>query len=143
MPAGVDGIVIDSSLAAAWCFGDEATPQANTLLRSLKDMRGLVPALWHFEVTNLLVQAERRKRIGSEDATALLAFFDSLPIETDSETPGSRRRDVWILARRHRLTSYDATYLELAIRAGMPLATCDKAMADAATECGIPVLPKR
>jgi predicted nucleic acid-binding protein len=142
MPVGADGIVIDSSLAAAWCFGDEATPQANALLRHLKDKRGLVPALWHFEMTNMLVQAERRKRIGSDDATALLTFFDSLPIDTDSEAPASRRRDVWILARRHKLTSYDAAYLELAIRTGMPLATCDEALAAAAIECGVSVLPK-
>jgi predicted nucleic acid-binding protein len=93
-------------------------------------------------MTNMLVQAERRKRIGSDDATALLTFFDSLPIDTDSEAPASRRRDVWILARRHKLTSYDAAYLELAIRTGMPLATCDEALAAAAIECGVSVLPK-
>lgn len=142
MPVGADGIVIDSSLAAAWCFGDEATPQTDALLHSLENKRGLVPALWHFELTNMLVQAERRKRIASVDATALLGFLDSLPIETDSETPASRRRDVWTLARRHGLTSYDAAYLELAIRAGLPLATRDQALARAATECGVSVLPK-
>jgi predicted nucleic acid-binding protein len=79
---------------------------------------------------NMLVQAERRKRIGSDDATALLLFFDSLPIDTDTGTPASRRRDVWMLARRHKLTSYDAAYLELAIRAGMPLGTRDQALAE-------------
>jgi len=142
MPVGADGIVIDSSLTAAWCFGDEATSQTDALLRSLEDTRGLVPALWHFELTNMLVQAERRKRIGSDDATALLGFLDSLPIETDSEAPASRRRDVWVLARRHKLTSYDAAYLELAIRAGLPLATRDQDLARAAVECGISVLPK-
>ncbi len=142
MPVGADGVVIDSSIAAAWCFGDEATPQTQAMLRSLEDVRGLVPALWHFELTNMLIQAERRKRIGADDATALLGFLDSLPIETDSETPALRRRDVWILARRHKLTSYDAAYLELAIRAGLPLATHDQALARAAMECGVAVLPK-
>jgi predicted nucleic acid-binding protein len=142
MPAGADGIVIDSSLAAAWCFSDEATPQTDALLRSLQDTRGLVPSLWHFELTNMLIQAERRKRIGSDDATALLVFFDSLPIETDTEAPAARRRDVWVLARRHKLTSYDAAYLELAIRTAMPLATRDEALAGAAMECGVSVLPK-
>lgn len=142
MPVGADGIVIDSSLAAAWCFGDEATPQTDAILHALEEARGLVPTLWHFELTNLLVQAERRKRIGSDDATALLGFLDSLPIETDPEAPASRRRDVWVLARRHKLTSYDAAYLELAIRAGLPLATRDQDLARAATECGVSVLPK-
>jgi predicted nucleic acid-binding protein len=142
MPVGADGIVIDSSLVAAWCFGDEATPQTDALLRSLEDSRGLVPALWHFELTNMLVQAERRKRIGPTDATALLGFIESLPIDTDAEAPALRRRDVWVLARRHKLTSYDSAYLELAIRAGLPLATRDRALADAAMECGVSVLPK-
>jgi predicted nucleic acid-binding protein len=142
MPGGADGIIIDCSMATAWCFGDEATPETDVLLHSLRSTRGVVPTLWHFELTNMLVQAERRKRIGSDDATALLAFFESLPIETDPEAPASRRRDIWILARRHKLTSYDAAYLDLAIRAGMPLATRDEALADAAIECGIRVLPR-
>lgn len=142
MPAAADGIIIDSSLVAAWCFGDEATPETDALLSALEASRGLVPALWHFELTNMLVQAERRKRIGSADAAALLGFLDSLPIDTDAEAPASRRRDVWILARRHKLTSYDAAYLELAIRTGLSLATRDQALADAAIECGVSVLPK-
>jgi predicted nucleic acid-binding protein len=142
MPVGAEGIVVDSSLAAAWCFADEASPETDAVLRSIEDTRGLVPALWHFELTNMLVQAERRKRIGSADATALLGFLDSLPIETDSEAPALRRRDVWVLARRHKLTSYDAAYLELAIRAGLPLATRDQDLAGAAKECGVVVLPK-
>lgn len=142
MPAGVEGIVIDSSIAATWLFDDEATPATDALLHSLEQTRGVVPALWHFELTNMLVQAERRKRTGSDGATALLGFIDGLPIETDSELPGTRRRDVWVLARRHKLTSYDAAYLELAVRSGLPLATLDRQLADAASECGIPVLPK-
>jgi predicted nucleic acid-binding protein len=142
MPVGADGIVIDSSLAAAWLFADEVTSETEALLDALENGRGLVPTLWHFELTNMLVQAERRKRLGSDDASALLGFIDSLPIETDSEAPASRRRDVWVLARRHKLTSYDAVYLELAIRAGLPLATRDQDLIRAATECGVSVLPK-
>jgi predicted nucleic acid-binding protein len=142
MPGGAKGIVIDCSLAAAWCFSDEATPEADAVLKSLENVRGLVPALWHFELSNMIVQAERRKRLSSAEAFALLGFLDGLPIETDREEPARRRRDVWSLARQHKLTSYDAAYLELAIRTGFPLATRDAALASAAASCGVSVIPK-
>jgi predicted nucleic acid-binding protein len=94
-------------------------------------------------MSNALLQAERRKRIIAADVTAIWALVDNLPIETDPESPARKRRDVWSLARQHRLTVYDAAYLELSIRTGLPLATRDADLAGAAESCGVPVLPKK
>ncbi len=124
-------VVIDASVTAAWCFHDEATAASQDLLRSLPIRQVIVPLLWHAECANLLLTAERRNRVSAERSVELLELLGSLPVETDAET--SRiRGPVFRLAREHRLTVYDAIYLDLASRRGAALASRDRALRRAA-----------
>ena len=124
-------VVIDASVTAAWCFHDEATAASQDLLRSLPNRQVIVPLLWHAECANLLLTAERRNRVSAERSVELLELLGSLPVETDAET--SRiRGPVFRLAREHRLTVYDAIYLDLASRRGAAWASRDRALRRAA-----------
>ena len=96
---------------------------------------------WHLEFVNVLLQAERRGRIGAADVDSQLALFDRLPITTDFEPSTRASAKILTLARAHRLTSYDAAYLELAVRLGLPLATKDKALIAACVGVNVTVLP--
>ena len=133
--------VLDCSIAAAWLFDDEATAQTNDLLEQLKDGRAFVPNLWHLELGNVLIQAERRKRITSTQISIRLELISRLPIVTDTETDSRAFREILILARTETLTTYNAAYLELAIRRGTPLATLDKALIRAANRVEVKTLP--
>ncbi|QSA96921.1 type II toxin-antitoxin system VapC family toxin [Methylococcus sp. EFPC2] len=135
------GFVLDCSIAVSWCFEDEASAATDELLERVRDETALVPALWHLELGNVLLQAERRGRISTGDVTARLELLANLPIATDEETTTRALREVLTLARAEKLTTYDAVYLELAMRRGLPLATKDHALADAAKRVGIIVLP--
>ena len=128
-------VVIDASVAAAWCFHDEATEASRTLLRSLPDRQVVVPLLWHAKCASLLLTGERRKRVCAE----LLELLGGLPIETDNETariPGPVLR----LAPTRGLTVYDAIYADLASRRGMALATRDKHVRQAASAMRVAVI---
>lgn len=124
-------LVIDASVTAAWCFHDEASEASRALHRSLPEREVVVPLLWHAESANLLLTAERRGRVSVENFAELLELLAGLPIETDDET-ARIRGPVFRLARAHRLTVYDAIYLDLASRRGIALATRDKALQRAA-----------
>lgn len=131
--------VLDASVALAWCFEDEADPAADALLRTLGPRTALVPGLWALEVTNVLIGAERRGRITPAETARFLRLLDELPIDVDAETPARAGREGLLLARAHGLSSYDAAYLELAVRRGVPLATRDRALAEAARSVGVEV----
>jgi predicted nucleic acid-binding protein len=118
----VGGFVLDASVTAAWCFADEATAASDALRDSLTERHAVVPVLWHAESTNLLLLAERRRRITPHRCDELLELLGSLPIETVDGT-GRVRGPVLRLARAHRLTTCDAIYLDLAMDHGLPLAT--------------------
>ena len=133
--------VPDCSVAAAWLFADEAGPETDELLAGLKDGGVLVPNLWHLEVGNMLLQAEKRGRISAPQITARLALLADLPLTTDTETAPRAFREILTLARSHKLTTCDAAYLELAIRRGVPLATRDKALIRAANAAEVQTLP--
>jgi predicted nucleic acid-binding protein len=133
--------VVDSSIALSWCFVDEASAATNDLLDRVRDNGAAVPGLWHLEVANVLVQAERRGRISKEDVAVRLALIDALPIVVDPETPRRAWREILALARIEGLTTYDAAYLELALRLGVPLWTKDKDLARAAERRGVAVRP--
>jgi predicted nucleic acid-binding protein len=120
----VAAFVLDASVAASWCFADEATPSGEALRESMTERKAVVPTLWHAECANLLLVAERRKRITPERCAELLDLFDILPVETVDESD-RMRGPVLRLARAHRLTIYDAAYLDLAIQRGIELATRD------------------
>jgi predicted nucleic acid-binding protein len=133
--------VIDNSIALAWCFEDEQTDGIMALLDRVAADGAVAPQLFPIEALNGLLTAERRGRIDSEARRRLGGFLRELPIDIDDETAGRVWNDTAGLARAHGLTAYDATYLELAMRLGLPLATSDAALIAAAGAAGVAVLP--
>jgi predicted nucleic acid-binding protein len=129
--------VLDCSIALSWYFADESDPYANSVQDSLTQAVATVPAIWPLEVTNALLMGERRGRSTATQATAWLAMLRSLPILVDEETVPRAWNDTLQLARAHGLTSYDASYLELALRLGAPLATLDAKLRTAAAAVGV------
>jgi predicted nucleic acid-binding protein len=132
--------VLDASVALAWCFDDEAHPDCDAALRRLATERASVPAIWSLEVVNVLLGAERRGRISRADSAKFLALLGALPIDVDPGTAARASRETLVLAREHGLSSHDAAYLELATRAGCPLATRDLRLAGAARQAGVALL---
>jgi predicted nucleic acid-binding protein len=130
-------LVLDSSVVGCWCFPDEASPVADAAFDQLGADEAIVPVLWWFEVRNVLVINERRGRIDPPGSGAFLADLERLPIHLDRQ-PNSEA--VLALARAHRLTVYDAAYLELALRTDAPLATLDQQLAHAARAAQVPLL---
>ena len=135
----MSALVVDSSAALSWCFEDEASPESDLLFERVRDRGAVVPGLWHLEVANVLLQAERRGRITTGDVALRLELIAELPITTDNEATARAWREILALARAETLTTYDATYLELAIRRGLPLLTKDEALIGAAKRCGVGV----
>lgn len=130
-------IVIDASLTLAWCFKDELTEAATRLLEELRSSVAAVPLLWSIEVANVLALAERRKRITFAESAQLIALLGTLEIDVDRETSALAFTRILDLAREERLTAYDAAYLELAMRLGVPLASKDGDLCDAAERVGV------
>ena len=133
-------LVLDASVALAWCFKNEATAAADTVLERLATETASVPAIWHLEIANVLVMSERRRRITPANSTEFIALLEALVIVVDEETPSRAFGRVLDLAREERLTAYDAAYLELAMRLGLPLASKDGDLCDAAERLGVSVL---
>jgi predicted nucleic acid-binding protein len=132
--------VLDGSLALAWYFKDEADPYADAVAARFPASRAAVPVIWPLEVANALVMGERRQRSTEAQAARWLGYLGSLPIAVDDETNDRAWGDVLSLARAHRLSAYDAAYLELALRLGLPLATLDDKLKTAASKAGVPAL---
>jgi predicted nucleic acid-binding protein len=135
----VDSFILDASVTAAWCFADEATEATQTLRRSLVTSTATVPSLWHLESANMLLVAERRRRITATRCSELLEFLAALPLRTEDERQRIRG-PVLDLARKHRLTVYDAVYLDLALQQALPLATRDKDIRRAARSAGVELI---
>jgi predicted nucleic acid-binding protein len=131
------GVVIDCSITMSWCFPDENDPYAREVLRSLPSLPALVPAHWSLEVANSLVVGERCRRLDEASVLTFVALLASLPITLDQETPERALRETLSLARERNLSSYDAAYLELATRRGLPLATLDQRLRNAAAAVGV------
>ena len=132
----VGAVVVDCSIAMAWCFDVEQSNYADAVLGALSSHSAIVPALWPYEVANAIVIAERRKRISSAERDEALAFVWSLPIEIE-QSPTAVPATLIRLANQYRLTAYDAAYVDLARTRGLPLATIDEALARAATAAGV------
>jgi predicted nucleic acid-binding protein len=116
----------DASVTIPWCALDEATPWTDALLDLLRTGdKALVPPLWVYEVTNTVLHLKQRDRITAEEMSRFLDDLRALPIEVDSDGMERVFDRVLMLADRYRLTVYDASYLELALRTGYPLATLD------------------
>lgn len=134
-------LVLDSSVALTWCFADEATQATDALLDDISANGALVPGLWFLELGNVLLAAERRGRITASDAAARLELISTLPIYVDQNAIARAWSEILHLARAEKLTTYDATYLDLALRRRLPLATKDRALAEAAKRLDVAVLP--
>lgn len=134
-------LVLDASVALCWCFEDQSTGFTEAVLdRFARGDEGRVPSIWPLEVANALVVAERRKLITSAKTTGFLEQLMALPIRTDSPEAERAFGHVLEFARRYRLSAYDASYLELAARQGLPLATMDVAIRSAAHAAGVKLL---
>jgi len=132
-----DGFVLDCSVTMPWCFDDEATAYTNGVRDRLADVRAVVPSLWPLEVANATIVGERRKRLDEARSQRFITLLESLPIIVDDETGHRAFGDIVHLARAHQLSAYDAAYLELAIRRGLPLATLDDKLKAAAKAVGV------
>jgi len=132
--------VIDTSIAVAWCFEDEATHTTDAVLDRLRDDHAAVPAIWPLEVANVLLVAERRGRLSEAQTSRFLELLAQLPINVDNSP--TDMAGIVATGRRHTLSSYDAAYLLLAERLGATLATLDKPLAKAARKAGVQLLIK-
>lgn len=131
--------VTDCSVTMCWCFEDEANEYADAILEKLRADETVVPAFWSLEVTNALLSGERRKRLSEADTLRFLEVLRSLAIIADDTPLGQTQDDILALGRRHSLSSYDAAYLELAMRQGVPLATLDEKLMRAAKAAGVAI----
>ena len=137
------GIVVDASVALAWCFPDEANDYADEVLLALEEQPILVPSVWPLEVTNAVAVAERRKRISQPEVHRFIELLEALTIHQDSLPVADAVSNILPLAREYGLSSYDASYLEVAIRRGAPLATLDTRLKSASRKAGIELLLDR
>ena len=126
--------VVDASIAAAWMLPDEQSDLADAVIENIGNTPTFVPALFWFEIRNLLIINERRRRLDPAKVDRLLSDLEDLGLAIDTD-PSSE--DVLSLARRYGLTIYDTAYLELALRRSATLATLDGKLATAAREGGV------
>jgi len=134
--------VLDNSVTMRWCFGDGKPAELAYASRVLDDMRetsALVPAIWGLEVANVLARAENAKLITEARSEAFLTLLRRLRIEVDAETFSQSFAGVLQIARRYHLSSYDAAYLELALREGLAIASLDADLRKAAKRAGAPL----
>jgi predicted nucleic acid-binding protein len=132
-------LVIDASMALAWIFERNKLVEAqcaDRALQAITEMTAVVPSLWHTEIANALLVGERRKVITEAQTMDYLTRLAKLPINADDAVPATRQEQVMALAREYALTSYDATYLDLALRRGAVLATFDVKLAGAMQRAG-------
>jgi predicted nucleic acid-binding protein len=121
--------VVDASVSGAWYLPDESDPLADTAALRLRTESAIVPELFWFELRNIFLIGERRGRISEADTARFLSNLARLPIAADREP---NEIAIFQLARTHKLSFYDATYLELAQRKNAPIATLDSALVKAA-----------
>ncbi len=131
--------VLDNSVVTGWYLTDQATPYTQAIAARLETEKALVPHLWQLELANVLKTACTHGKLSPDAARQILDTLSSLPIEVDTRTaPGQRQ--LFELAMRFKLSSYDAAYLELAMRHGLPIATQDLQLKVAALAAGLVVL---
>ncbi|MBN2359752.1 MAG: type II toxin-antitoxin system VapC family toxin [Deltaproteobacteria bacterium] len=137
-------LVLDCSVALAWLLPDESTATAERLLQSLDQRCRLwIPALWWYELANALRAAVARRRLSPADADHALELIRGLPLYVDTLLGSEAAQRFDALAREHGLSAYDAAYLELAQRRGVPLATFDAALTTACRRSGVKLVPGR
>jgi predicted nucleic acid-binding protein len=132
--------VLDASVAVAWAFDDEISPYPNRVLELLATDIARVPSIWPLETANALLSAERRQRIHIAETSRFVSLLQSLPIELGDLPPQRALGAVLELGRSHALSAYDAAYLELAMREGLPLATQDDRLRSTAQRLLVPLV---
>lgn len=132
--------VVDSSVALAWCFMDEATAETEKLLHRMVGETAAVPSWWFVEIANVLALAEKKKRITPVQVAGFITLVEGFDLEVDDQAAGRALDHLLALCRAHGLTAYDAIYLDLALRQKLPLATLDEPLRKAARAAGVSVL---
>lgn len=132
--------VIDNSVVMSWAFEDEANPYADAILENLSQASAIVPSIWPLEVVNVLLVAERRSRLKQADSVRFITLLSQLPIVVERDWTDSRMEELLAIGRTNDLSSYDASYLYLAMRKGIPIATLDQKLIAAARQVAIPLL---
>ena len=133
--------VLDSSVALAWVLPDEANSTLDHLCDRLTDDSALVPPVWPLEIGNVLLVAVKRGRLTTKDVSLLVTELRALPLEIDAASTERVFKETLALAQKYHLTTYDASYLELAQRREIPLATLDSKLRQACLSAKIPFLP--
>ena len=135
-----DKFVVDASVVMTWCFEDEKSRYADRVLDHLTSAIAIVPPVWSLEVTNVLLVAERKGRLSRADSVRFMTLLQTLPIVIEEQSRDAVFGPVFAFAADNGLTSYDASYLQIAMREGVAIATLDKAMRRAAGKMDVPVL---
>ena len=133
--------IVDASVGFAWVYQDQATPETDHLLNEVAaGATVIVPALWFLEMSNVLLVAQRRHRLTAGQRKAAMEKLTAMQFTVDEEGTRHAFGKTSELAEKYGLTIYDATYLELASRRSLPLASRDEALRNAAKQCGLKVL---
>ena len=135
--SSTSAIVLDASLTLAWALPDEASVYSDTILKRVATGKAWVPAIWPHEIANALLMAQKRRRCSAAQRVAFVEELLKLPIEIDHRSTRAVLDAHVSLAEQYTLTVYDAAYLDLALRKGVPLATQDKALKAAAVKAGV------
>ena len=132
--------VLDNSVTMRWFFGD-GKPQelayAGKVLDVMKSASAIVPVTWALEVANVIARAEAKGLVTGARSETFLAMLEGVDIEADAATFSHALSYTLQLARRYKLSAYDASYLELSLRLGLPLATLDEDLQKAAKKAGV------
>lgn len=129
--------VLDASVALTWCFESETDHFTDAVLDSLAESIAVVPTVWPLEIGNALVVAERGGYLDQAASVRFLNLLRQLSIQVEQESPQRMFGEILLLAREQQLSTYDASYLDLAMRSGLPLASQDSALLQAAGRCGV------
>ena len=131
------GFVLDCCVVMAWYFIDEQSDYADEILALMHSPGAVVPQHWRLEIANTILGGERRKRTMEAHTSSFLIILDDYSVEFDAQTDDYALTETLRLGRLHKLSAYDAAYLELALRLHLPLATLDQPLAKAATLAGV------
>lgn len=135
----MSGIVIDASVALAWCFPDEESDYADSVLLALENETAIVPAIWAVELANALLVGERRKRIHQPEVRRFVELVMGLSVVQDGQASADTVSNIVPLGREYNLSAYDAAYLDVAVRHEIPLATLDHALRKVCSTAGIKI----
>ncbi len=134
------GFVLDNSVSMRWLLPSEDNSAQNyseNVLKSMISVGALTPNLWHLEATNVLLGAEKRGEVGLGEIEGFISQLESLPIHVDTLTAHQSFTKILALSREYNLSSYDASYLELALRQGLPISSLDNKLVNASKQAGV------